>query len=255
MSPGSSPIFLALSSYDKAAVVEVIKNNPVWRTVNQLGDAFIELANAKPYITDKIAEVIAGLESDPDIPLIKTTDFHEQPVQILFKQILREVIFDLIKRVFANDIPSIDPTNPFLVSALISGACIRTGLCNSSTQSGMITSGLRFEGTRWWEIFSGQKAQVWAIHASLHLLAGGTRIYHEEQIGYRQGEVLPALKAIAEQNVVTNLRGKDTGVFAFSFSCPLFSSTEPRLKIAIAEAEAGFPSNIPFVDIWKILFP
>lgn len=233
----SSPIFLALSSYDKAAVVEAIKNNPDWSTVDELGEAFLELANAKPYTADKIAEVIAGLENDPDIPLIKTTDFYEQPVQRPIEEILCEVIFDLTRRAFSDDIPAIEPTNPFLVSALISGACIRTGLCNSSAQSGMITTGLRFEGTEWWETYSGEKAQGWAIHAALHLLAGGTRIYHEEQIGDRQDEVLPALKAIAEQNIVTNIRGKEL------------------LQVVIAEAEAEFPSNLPFVDIWKILFP
>jgi len=234
----SSPISLALSSYDKTAVVKLIKNNPVWRTVDQLGDAFAEQANDKPYNTDKIADVIAGLENDPDLPLIKTLDFNQQPVEKPFKQILRQVIFDLIKRVFSDDIPAIEPTNPFLVSALISGTCIRTGLCNSSTQSGMITLGLRFEGTQWKEIIPDEKAQVWAIHAALHLLAGGTRIYHEEQIGYRQNEVLPALKAIAEQNIVTNLQGKEL------------------LKAAIAEAEADSEvrSNLPIVDIWKILF-
>lgn len=143
----SSPISLALSTYDKTTVVEVIMNNPVWRTVDQLGDAFIEQANAKPYRAEKIADVIAGLENDPDVPLIKALYFNRQPIEKPFQQILRQVIFDLIKRVFSNDIPVIEPTNPFLVSALLSGACIRTGVCNSSTQSGMITLGLRFEGT------------------------------------------------------------------------------------------------------------
>jgi len=233
----ASPISLALSSYDKTAVVEVIKNNPVWRTVDQLGEAFIEQANAEPYNTDKIADVIAGLENDPDIPLIKSLDFNRRPVEKPFKQVLRQVIFDLIKRVFSNDIPTIEPTNPFLVSALISGACIRTGLCNSSTQSGMITLGLRFEGTQWREIVPDEKAEVWAIHAALHLLAGGRRIYHEEQIGYRQNEVLPALKAIAEQDIVTNLQGKEL------------------LQAVITEAGAEVQSNLLIVDIWKILFP
>ncbi|KAF8190549.1 hypothetical protein BJ912DRAFT_903146 [Pholiota molesta] len=233
----SSPISIALSSYNKTAVFEVIKANPNWRTVDQLGDAFIEQANAKPYNVDKIADVIAELEIDPDAPLIKTLDFNRQPVEQPFKQILSQVVFDLIKRVFSNDTPAIEPTNPFLVSALISGACIRSGLCNSSTQSGMITLGLRFEGTQWREIVPDEKAQVWAIHAALHLLAGGTRIYREEQIGYRQNEVLPALKAIAEQNIVTNPQGKKL------------------LQAAITEAEAGFQSNLSIVDIWKILFP
>jgi hypothetical protein len=204
----SSPISIALSSYSKTAVFEVIKANPTWQTVDQLGDAFIEQANAKPYNVDKIADVIAELENDPDVPLIKTLDFNRQPVEKPFKQILSQVVFDLIKRVFSNDIPAIEPTNPFFVSALLSGACIRSGLCNSSTQSGMITLGLRFEGTQWREIVPDEKTQVWAIHAALHLLAGGTRIYREEQIGYRQNEVLPALKAIAEQNIVTNPQGK-----------------------------------------------
>ena len=59
------------------------------------------------------------------------------------------------------------------------------------------------------ELVLDEKAQVWAIHAALHLLAGGTRIYREEQIGYRKNEVLPALKAIAEQNIITNHQGKE----------------------------------------------
>ncbi|KAF8190561.1 hypothetical protein BJ912DRAFT_878549 [Pholiota molesta] len=233
----SSRISVALSSYDKTTVLDVIKADPTWKTVDQLGDGFIEQANAKPYNVDKIADVIAELENDPDVPLIKTLDFNRQSVEKPFKEILGQVVFDLIKRVFSNDIPAIEPTNPFLVSALISGASIRSGLCNSSTQSGMITLGLRFEGTEWREIVPDEKAQVWAIHAALHLLAGGTRIYREEQIGYRQNEVLLALKAIAEQNIVTNPQGK------------------ALLQTAIAEAEAGFQSNLPIVDIWKILFP
>jgi hypothetical protein len=215
----SSQISVALSSYDKTTVLDVIKADPIWKTVDQLGDAFVEQANAKPYSVDKIADVIAELENDPDVPLIKTLDFNRQSVEKPFKQILGQVVFDLIKRVFSNDIPAIEPTNPFLVSALISGASIRSGLCNSSTQSGMITLGLRFEGTEWREIVPDEKAQVWAIHAALHLLAGGTRIYREEQIGYRQNEVLPALKAIAEQNIVTNPQGKELLQVRWSFHC------------------------------------
>jgi hypothetical protein len=223
----SSRISVALSSYDKTTVLDVIKADPTWKTVDQLGDAFIEQANAKPYNVDKIADVIAALENDPDVPLIKTLDFNRQSVEKPFKQILGEVVFDLIKRVFSNDIPAIEPTNPFLVSALISGASIRSGLCNSSTQSGMITLGLRFEGTEWREIVPDEKAQVWAIHAALHLLAGGTRIYREEQIGYRQTEVLPALKAIAEQNIVTNHQGKELLQVRWPFNVSFLSAELP----------------------------
>ncbi|KAF8190544.1 hypothetical protein BJ912DRAFT_925672 [Pholiota molesta] len=233
----ASPISVALSSYDKMSVLEVIKANPTWKTVDQLGDAFIEQANAKPYDVEKIATVIADLMNDPNVPPIKTVDFHRQPIEEPFKDILCQVVFDLIKRVFSDDIPAIEPTNPFLVSALISGACIRSDICNSSTQSGHITLGLRFEGVKWREIIPDEKAEVWAIHAALHLLAGGRRVYREEQIGDRQKELLPALKAIAEQNIIINPQGK------------------ALLQAAIAEAEAGFKKNLPIVDIWKMLFP
>lgn len=72
----------------------------------------------------------------------------------------------------------------------------------------MITLGLQFEGEQWREIIPDEKVQVWAIHVALHLLAGGRRVYHEEQNGYRQKELLPALKAIAEQNIFIHAQGK-----------------------------------------------
>ncbi|KAF9482326.1 hypothetical protein BDN70DRAFT_991251 [Pholiota conissans] len=233
----SSPIATALSSYDKAAVLTVIKANPTWKTINELGDTFVELAKEKPYDSDKLATILAELEHDPDVPLIKTLDFNQQPVEKPYSQIVTAIVFDLLKWVFSDETPAIEPTNPYLAAALISGACVRTGLCNSSVQSGQITTGLRFEGTNWQETIPDELAQVNAIHAVLHLLAGGSRIYREEQIGYRQNEVLPALKAIAEQNIIVNPEGKQL------------------LQAAITEAEAGFERDLPLADIWKILFP
>lgn len=180
----SSPVALALSSYDRTTVFEVIKNNPIWKTVdNSLGYAFIELSNSKPYDADKMAYATAELEDDTSISLIKTVDWYQQPIDEPFKRILRQVIFDVIKLVFSEVIPDIESSNPFLVSALISGARICSGLCNSSVQSGMITHGLHFEGEHWKETISKEMAEVSAIHAALHLLAGGSRIYCEEQIG------------------------------------------------------------------------
>jgi hypothetical protein len=204
----ASPISLALSSYDKTSLLELIKANPTWKTVEHLGYTFIEQANAKPCEIEKIATVIADLENDPNVPPIETLDFYRQPVEEPFKGTLRMVIYDFVKKEFSDDIPAIEPTNPFLISALISGACIRSGICNSSTQSGMITLGLRFEDGLWRQMVPDEKAEIWAIHAALHLLAGGRRIYREQQIGYRQKELLPALKAIAEQNIIINPQGK-----------------------------------------------
>jgi hypothetical protein len=203
-----SPFSLALSSYDKTSILELIKANPTWSTVEQLAYTFIEQANAKPYDVDKIATVIADLKNDPKVPPIETLDYYSQTVEKPFKDILSRVMYDFVKKEFSDDIPAIEPTNPFLVSALISGACIRSGICNSSTQSGMITLGLRFEDGLWKQMVPDEKAEVWAIHAALHLLAGGRRVYREEQIGYRQKELLPALKAIAEQNIIINPQGK-----------------------------------------------
>ncbi|KAF8966569.1 hypothetical protein BDZ97DRAFT_1917389 [Flammula alnicola] len=233
----SSPISIALSSYEKTALINVIKGNPTWKTVDQLGDAFVEQATAKPYDVDKIANAIAALEVDSSVPLIKTTDFNRKPVEEPINQVLRGVIFDLVKRQLSDNSTTVEPKNTLLISALISGACIRSGLCNSSTQSGTITLGLRFKDTQWKEIIPENESEIWAIHACLHLLVGGTRIYREEQIGYRQEEVLPALKSVAEQDLITNPQGK------------------ALLQATIAEAETGFQQNLPIADIWKILFP
>ncbi|KAF9482322.1 hypothetical protein BDN70DRAFT_991247 [Pholiota conissans] len=233
----TSSIATAIASHDKAAVVETIKANPTWETINELGDTFVELAKEKPYESQRLATILAELKNDPDVPLIKSLDSNRQLVEEPYSQAVNAIVLDLLKWVFSDEPPAIEPTNPYLAAALISGACVRTGLCNSSVQSGEITAGLRFEGTKWQELIPNELAEVCAIHAVLHLLAGGSRIYREEQIGYRQNEVLPALKAIAEQNVIVNPEGKQL------------------LQAAIAEAETGFERDIPLADIWKILFP
>lgn len=110
---------LAVSMYDKPAVIEVI---PIWATVDQLSKrGFYGVGERWTRSADKIADVVTRLKYDPGAPLIKTEDLDGEPVVRPSKHVLRQVIFDVMKRVFTDDSPLIEPTNPFLVSAFISG--------------------------------------------------------------------------------------------------------------------------------------
>ncbi|KAF9482323.1 hypothetical protein BDN70DRAFT_991248 [Pholiota conissans] len=279
----SSPIATALSSYDKTAVLEAIKANPTWQTIEELGDTFVELAKEKPYESQRLASILAELEHDPEVPFIKTLDFNRQPVEKPYSQIVTAIVFDLLKWVFTDEPSTIEPANSYLAAALISGACVRTGLCNSAVQSGQITTGLRMEGTKWQETIPDELAEVNAVHAVLHLLAGGSRIIREEQIKFCQSELLPALKALAEQNVIVHPEGiillgnppflRNPGFPQTLIGKPSSSGKPSRVlphfringmsrrygvlveRATIAEAESGFQKDLPLADIWAILFP
>ncbi|KJA24200.1 hypothetical protein HYPSUDRAFT_103318, partial [Hypholoma sublateritium FD-334 SS-4] len=124
------------------------------------------------------------------------------------------------------------PSNAFLIAALISGACERTGLCRSPEQRGTVCEGLQFPDYA----HAPEGAQeILAVHACLALLVGGAAMY--QAIGWEIGKLGPALKRITEENVIKDENGKKV------------------LQFATQQVESEFTKEVDVAKIWTTLFP
>ncbi|EFI28501.1 hypothetical protein CC1G_14033 [Coprinopsis cinerea okayama7 len=153
-------------------------------------------------------------------------------------RILYECVLDMITSTFnvINFDTSIHPENGYLVGALVSGACTRSGLLRSYQQSGEISSGLQFPDEGVDPDATPEREEMKAIHACLHLLAWG----YDAIVWNELPEVdliLPALLAIEQKGIIKHPGGRNL------------------LERTIKEARNNFPEDIPLEEIWSILFP
>ena len=101
-----------------------------------------------------------------------------------------------------ENITSVTPQNPALIVAMISGACTRTKLTDSTSQTGLVTQGLQFKYSEYEDYITQDEYEVHALHACLQLLVGGEVGFEIGQARYDKEDVLPALKSIAEKGII-----------------------------------------------------
>ena len=202
-----SRVYVALATQDVAALVELIKETPTWDTVDEIASTFPLVAQAQPADTLKIATAIDAASRAPDLPSKVSTGPKKRdaaPPRAEFQSSVGEMLTSALSADHARAASAgLAPANPFLVGALISGVCERTGLCRSPEQRGTVCEGLQFPGY----VHAPEGAQeILAVHACLALLVGGAAMY--QAIGWETGKLGPALKRIAEGDVIKDRNGK-----------------------------------------------
>jgi len=206
----SSPLIAALSTCDVDTLLDLIKANPTWEFVNQIAYGFCDIAQSQPRDVDKIASAIVSVRATPDdLPEINTTDSIGQPIKAKFANKLNECLLDMLKSAFGgrHDL-TVHPQNSFLVAAMISGACVRTGLCDSSVQAGKISCGLHFKDSEYESYLTLKDYEINILHACLQLLVGGSAMYTKGEISDYKAEWLPALTSMSRKGYVKGPNGK-----------------------------------------------
>jgi len=234
----SSALIAALRSSDAPTLLELIKAEPTWDTVNQIAYGFYDVAQSQPGDVENIASAILSVQTAPDLPDIDTTDPSGNPTKAPFVNKLAECLLDMLKHAFSGPHdPTIHPTNTFLVAALISGACVRTGLCDSAVQAGEISRGLHFKDSEYKLYFARKDYEINILHACLQLLVGGSAMYTKGEISDYKAEFLPTLSSLSRKGFVSHPNGKKL------------------LEVTIEQAKAGFSDNLSAKEVWSILFP
>ena len=172
----------------------------------------MEVAQSHPTDVVKIANTIVAVRDAPCPPVINSNDPAGQPTKEKLVDVLSSVIYDMLTTVLGasgRDTFAINPQNPLLTAAMISGACARCKLCNSAVQAGHVTCGLHFDDSDYKHYMKPAEYEVNALHACLQLLVGGSVGYTTGQMGYDREGVLPALKSIAKKNVIKSENGKN----------------------------------------------
>jgi hypothetical protein len=234
----SSALIDALSSFDVDTLIRLITSNPTWESVNQLAYGFCDVAQSQPGDVDKIASAILSIRSAPDLPDIDSTDSTGQPVKAEFADELTRCLLDMLKHAFGgrHDL-TVHPKNTFLVAAMISGACVRTGLCDSGVQAGEISCGLHFRDSEYESYLAPKDYEINILHACLQLLVGGSTMHIKGEISHYKAEWLPALTSMSRKGYVKDPNGKKL------------------LEVTIAQTKAGFPNDLSASDVWSTLFP
>ena len=206
----SSPLIAALSTCDVDTLLDLIKANPTWEFVNQIAYGFCDIAQSQPRDVDKIANAILSIRATPyGLPEIDTTDSIRQPIKANFANILTQCLLDMLKSAFGgrHDL-KVHPKNSFLVAAMISGACVRTGLCDSGVQAGEISCGLHFKDSEYETYLTPKDYEINILHACLQLLVGGSAMYTKGEISDYRTEWLPALTSMSRKGYVKDPNGK-----------------------------------------------
>jgi len=202
-------ILAALASHNASTLLDIIKGDPNWDTINHLVNGFIDVAQSDPTDVANIANTILTVRNASDAPAINCTEPSGQPTQRKLSTLLSREIYEILTWAFSCETPSsITPENPFLLAAMISGACARIKLCNSSAQAFEITCGLQINETDYKNYFTPDKYELHALHACLQLLVGGSAGLSTDQMGYEKDKVLPALKSIEKKDIIKSVNGK-----------------------------------------------
>ncbi|KJA24185.1 hypothetical protein HYPSUDRAFT_200700 [Hypholoma sublateritium FD-334 SS-4] len=156
------------------------------------------VSHAHPADTLKIATATNAASREPELPATVSTGPKKRDAAPPRAELQRS-IGEMTSALGVDHAPA----NAFLIAALISGACERTGLCRSPEHRGTVCEGLQLpdyahapEGVQ----------EILAMHACLALLVGGAAMY--QAIGWEIGKLDPALKRITEENVIKDENGK-----------------------------------------------
>ena len=222
-SESKASIIAALNSHNESLLLNIINDNPTWKNIDTLAYGFIEVAKSHPTDVVKIANTILAMRDAPDAPAINTLDFRGQPTKEKLSDVLSVQIYEMLKRAFSytaeQDISAINPQNPALIAAMISGACARSKLCNSAAQAGMVSIGLQFDPPYqdYRHFMTSDEYEVYALHACLKLLVGGLVGFTTGQMGYYKDDVLPALRSMVEKDIIKSENGKNLFQVRYSF--------------------------------------
>lgn len=205
-------IIAALTSHNESILLNIINDNPTWDSIHDLAYGVIKVAQSHPTDVEKIVNTIIAVRDALDAPAINSNDSAGQPTKRELSDLLSREIYEMLTSAFDTtdqEISSINPQNPLLISAMISGACARSQLCNSAAQAGMVTRGLQFKDSDYDSYLTPDNYEVNALHACLQLLVGGSAGYTSDQMGYEKEGMLPALKSIASKDIIKSANGKN----------------------------------------------
>ena len=203
-----SPTLASLRSGDVGALTAAINASPTWRTLGTIVGEFRTLSEAHPTQTLQFAETIHAASQPPACTATMRDDDDPDNAADLMNE-LDVTVLEMLSGVFCvNDrVPGyadITPTNPLLAAALMSGACMRIGLCRSADQMGMVCAGLQFP-----EYLHGNSAaesELYALHACLALLVGGAEMYKELECDHDKFPA--AFKKLVDEDVIKDENGK-----------------------------------------------
>ena len=249
-----SRVYVALATQDVATLVELIKETPTWDTVDEIASTFPLVAQAQPADTLKIATAIDAASRAPDLPAKVSTSPKKRDAAPPRAE-LQSSIGEMLTSALCVDparaaSAGVAPANAFLVAGLISGACERTGLCRSPEQRGTVCEGLQFPDYA----HAPEGAQeVLAVHACLALLVGGAAMY--QAIGWEISKLGPALKRVAEENVIKDENGKKVLQVRCAWRNNIFIDFDELRQLAIQQVESEFSKVLDVSEIWGTLFP
>ena len=138
-------------------------------------------------------------------------DIIEEEAESILTNVLYDAIsvgMDVLDPFQAPKIPfsRVDPSNTYLTTAVLSGACALTGLSASSDQRGEILVGLKMLDD--YALHGPEELyEVRAIHACIQLLVGGMASVHVSP-HYPVGETIKALRKIESEGVIRHDGGK-----------------------------------------------
>ncbi len=248
-------VYVALAAQNVASLVELIKETPTWDTVDEIASTFPLVAQAQPTDTLKIASAIDAASRVPDLPAKVSTGPKKRDTASPRAE-LQSSIGEMLTTALCVDptraaSAGVAPANAFLVAALISGACERTGLCRSPEQRGTVCEGLQFPE---YERAPESAQEVLAVHACLALLVGGAAMY--QAIGWEIGKLGPALKSIMEENIIKDENGRKI----LQVCCPernniFIDLIDDLRQLAIQQVESEFTKELDVAELWRTLFP
>lgn len=184
----------------KAAITEHISSKPTYETVCELVNALVELATQEPENVLVYTRILADQQVPPITLRLEDASISKCDS---FKGFLREVLNEVLEGSMDPPNASIDPSNHFLIIAMLSGACANTGLCAEAAQASQVLLGLQILED--YEAYgSSDLYEIRAIHACLQLLVGGSVLLYDDGAQ----EVENALKVIEEKGVITNPNGR-----------------------------------------------
>jgi len=173
----ATTISAALVSGNLEDIISIISANPVYDTVYQLSEAFIELSQKNPEKTEVFASVLLAARNSGNVSKINAGDpVDSAPEYVAFDGLLNRCLFNILSYVLQEP-EAIQPSNDYIIACVISGTVIRTGLSFSSVQIGEITRGLHFAETEYKLYLVPEKYEINAVGACMHLVAAGKEVY------------------------------------------------------------------------------
>jgi hypothetical protein len=243
----------ALVSGNLEDIISIVNANPVYDTVYQLSEAFIELSQKNPEKTEVFAYVLLAARNSGNVSKINARDpVDSAPEYLAFDGLLNRCLFNILSYILQEpETTAIQPSNNYIIACVISGTVIRTGLSSSSVQIGEITRGLHFAETEYKLYLVPEKYEINAVGACMHLVAAGKEVYkggliEETELKERLGEIGSCIKDPA-----------GTRILEVSLSGDIISRNilTSRDQVAQLQVQNGFSEPLSIADLWKTVFP